>query len=164
MADVLFRISGYAAWAQVPWVIWAIVRERKDPALRQFLALKNNTIPGVDLTDAQFSFRIPKGVDHIDVAVDEEPSSAAEALAPEPPEDAKERRGKLKTAVEFLEILKGDLGDQKDSMPAKEIQATFPKINPNTWKQARRELGILTGQRSAGWFWKFFPVPEQNKY
>jgi len=71
MADVIFRISGSAAWAQVPRVIWMISQDRNDPELRWLLAMKNNTIRETEKREAEFGFRIQEN--HIVIARDEQP-------------------------------------------------------------------------------------------
>jgi hypothetical protein len=101
MADALHRISEAAGWAQVSRVIWVIARDRNDPELRWFLALKNNTVAEVEKRKPEFGFRILDN--HIVVAADEQPIGIEEAVGPELPEDATERRGKMKEASAFLE-------------------------------------------------------------
>lgn len=101
-----------------------------------------------DKRKAEFVFRIQDN--RIVVDPDVQPMGLTEAIGPEPPEDAKERRGKLKTALAFLEDQKAK-GTRE--LSAKEVNQAFPDINDNTWGQARRKLKIKTEQRPDGWWW-----------
>ena len=150
MADALYRISGSAAWSQVPRVIWTIAKDREDPELRHFLIMKNNTVPEVEKREAEFVFRIQEN--HIVLAPDVQPIGLAEAVGPETPEDARERRGKLKTALTFLEDQKAK-GTRE--LSAREVKQAYPEIGDNTWKQARRKMKVRTAQRMDGWWWLF---------
>jgi len=152
-ASAIFRLSGSGAWAQVPRVIWTIIRDREDPELFHFLALKNNTIPWEDKMEAQFCFRIPKGVDRIEVAPDVEPISVQEALQPETPEDARERKSKRELAETILEGLEKDYGDQQEGIPANVIQEGAKEIGRMTWKRVRDARGWTTRQMPWGWMW-----------
>jgi len=147
-ADPVQRIMGSAAWSQVPRVIWVIAKDRQDPELRHFLVGKNNEVSETEKRKAEFVFRIQDN--HIVVAPDVQPMGLAEAIGPEPPEDAKERRGKLKTALAFLEDQKAK-GTRE--LSAKEVNQAFPDINDNTWSQARRKLKIKPVQGPDGWRW-----------
>ena len=112
--------------------------------------MKSNTVPEVEKREAEFVFRIQEN--HIVVATDVQPIGLAEAVGPEAPEDARERRGKLKTALTFLE-------DQKakgtHELSAREVKQAYPEIGDNTWKQARRIVKAKTAQRMDGWWWLF---------
>jgi hypothetical protein len=152
-ASAIFRLSGSGAWAQVPRVIWTIIRDREDPELFHFLALKNNTIPWEDKMEAQFCFRIPKGVDRIEVAPDVEPISVQEALQPETPEDARERKSKRELAETILEGLEKDYSDQQEGIPANVIQEGVKEIGRMTWKRVRDARGWTTRQMPWGWMW-----------
>jgi hypothetical protein len=152
LADAIYQISGSAAWVQVPRVIWMIAQDREDSELRWFLAMKNNTIPEIEKREAEFGFRIQEN--HIMVALEAQPISAEEAVAPEAPEDAKKRRGKLKDAIAFLEQLKAEVGVGGE-VPVKDIQQAFPGISDPTWHRARKKLGLETKQRPEGWVWLF---------
>lgn len=147
-ADPVQRIMGSAAWSQVPRVIWVIAKDRQDPELRHFLVGKNNEVSETDKRKAEFVFRIQDN--RIVVDPDVQPMGLTEAVGPEPPEDAKERRGKLKTALTFLEDQKAQ-GAREIS--AKEANQIFPEINDNTWSQARRKLKIKPVQGPDGWRW-----------
>jgi hypothetical protein len=128
MADVLHRIAGAAGWGQVPRVIWMIAEDRTDPELRWFLALKNNTISKTEKHRAEFGFRILEN--HIVVAENEQPISIQEAVGPELPEDATERRGKMKVAIAFLEEQKAK-GTKE--IPAQEVMEAMKDIGKRIW-------------------------------
>jgi hypothetical protein len=148
IADVIFRISDSAAWAQVPRVIWMIANDRADPELRWFLPVKNNTIPRTEKQAAAFGFRIQDN--HIVIDPDAEPIAAEEAIRPETLDDAKDRRGKLKTAILFLEE---QMAKGTKEIPAREAKEVLPEISDNTWKSARKKLEIQTERRVDGWYW-----------
>ncbi|MCX5915049.1 MAG: AAA family ATPase [Deltaproteobacteria bacterium] len=147
-ADPLQRLMGSAAWGQVPRLVWTIVKDRQNPELRHFLMNKTNDGSETEKKKAEFVFRIEDN--HIVVVPDVQPMSIHEAMGPEPPEDAKERRGKLKTAMTFLEEQKAK---GTHELSAKEVNQAFPDINDNTWSQARRKLKVKPVQRPDGWWW-----------
>ena len=146
--DPIHRIMGSAAWGQLPRVVWVIAKDRQDPDLRHFLIAKNNEVSEAAKKEAEFVFRIQDN--HIMLAQDVQPMCVAEAIGPELPEDAKERRGKLKTAITFLEEQQAK-GTRE--LSAKEVNQLHPDINDNTWRQARQKLKIKTFQRLDGWWW-----------
>ena len=81
-----------------------------------------------------------------------QPTGLAEAVGPEAPEDARNRRGKLKTAITFLEDQKA-IGTRE--LSAREVKQLYSEISDNTWKQARRKVKVETAQRPDGWWWLF---------
>ena len=147
-ADPLQQLMGSAAWGQVPRLVWAIVKDRQNPELRHFLMNKINDVSETERKKAEFVFRIENN--QITVVPDVQPMGIREAMGPEPPEDAKERRGKLKTALIFLEEQKAR---STRELSAKEVNQAFPDINDNTWSQARRKLKVKPVQRPDGWWW-----------
>ena len=148
-ADPLQRLMGSATWGQTPRLVWAIVKDREDPELRHFLMNKTNEVSETEKKKAEFVFRIENN--QITVVPDVQPMDIREAMGPEPPEDAKERRGKLKIALSFLEEQKAK-GTRE--LSAREVNQLFPDISGNTWSQARRKLKIDTKQApGGGWLW-----------
>jgi len=150
MRAMIHRISGSAAWGQVPRAIWAIVPKRDTPDVRQFLSVKSNTVRDVDRRQAEFCFRISEEQNCIELALDEEPGDVSEELGPATPEDAKDRRTKLGLAIAVLESLK-DIG--AEGLPASWIMNEVPEIGLATWMTARKKTGWTTRQTAHGWYW-----------
>jgi hypothetical protein len=150
ISAVIHRISGSAAWAQVPRAIWAIVPKRDTPDVRQFLSVKSNTVRDVDRRLAEFCFRISEEQNRIELAPDEEPGNVSEELAPARPEDMKDRSTKLALAITVLEDLK-DIA--AEGLPASMVMNELPGIGQATWMTARKRTGWTTQQASDGWRW-----------
>jgi hypothetical protein len=150
MSAVIHRISGSAAWAQVPRAIWAIVLKRDTPDVRQFLSVKSNTVRDVDRRLAEFCFRISEEQNRIELAPDEEPGNVSEELAPARPEDVKDRSTKLALAIAVLEEIKDSAAD---GLPAAAIMNAVPEIGEATWMTARRRASWTTRQTRNGWYW-----------
>lgn len=151
MSDPRHRVVGSAAWMQVPRVAWWISEDKNDKDLHWFLAVKNNTIPLAERKQAEFGFRFEEN--HIVVAQNEEPPSIEDVTRPEPPEDAKDRRSKVETAVDFFEACRAS-GEKE--LPAKDVMEAHHGISKDIWAKARKKLGgISTEQRPDGWWWIF---------
>jgi hypothetical protein len=152
MADAIFRISGSAAWAQVPRMIWAIARHHDDRDVRSFLNAKRNALADADVVEGEFCFRIDSTAHCLTVVEDAQPGDVKEALAAPSSDDAKDRRSKTKQAVDVLEALRAD---HLSFVPADDVMKEFPNISKSIWWRAREQAGVRSRKSpdDGRWVW-----------
>jgi hypothetical protein len=152
--SVIHRISGSAAWAQVPRAIWAIVRKQSNPDVHQFLSVKSNTVRDTDRRQSEFCFRISEEQDRMELIPDEEPGDVNEEFAPRVPEDAAGRRTKVAEAQEVLRALRAQ-AEAGDIILVTDVTSSC-NFGAGTWKTARDREGWESYQlrNHRGWAWR----------
>ena len=145
----IYCTSGSMAWTAGARSSWLISEDRNDDNLRYFSAVKCN-YTGVSKRVLKFAFRINEE-GQIVIQENVEVPDAEESLAPETPEERKERpKERIRKFIDEL------FKDREEVEAAEGIKlAEQIGIKDTTLARVRKQIGVESFKKGDIWVWRY---------